>query len=51
METTHVDRATISVWRWQGVLTTLITGVLAFGFVARFGELGLFAPLLLVAVG
>lgn len=51
METTHVDRATISVWRWQGVLTTFITAVLAFGFVARFREFGLFAPLLLAAVG
>ena len=51
METTHVDRATISVWRWQGLLATLILGVLAFGLVARFRELGLFAPLLLAAVG
>jgi membrane protein YdbS with pleckstrin-like domain len=51
METTHVDRATTSVWRWQGVLTTFIAGVLAFGFAARFRELGLFAPLLLVAAG
>jgi uncharacterized protein len=51
METTHVDRATTSVWRWQGVLTTVIAGVLAFGFVARFREFGLLAPLILVAVG
>jgi uncharacterized protein len=51
METTHVDRATMSVWRWQGVLTTFITGVLAFGLVVRFREPGLIAPLLLVAVG
>jgi len=51
METAHVDRAVISVWRWQGVLTTLIPAVGAFVLVARFGALGLFAPLLIVAVG
>jgi uncharacterized protein len=51
METTQVDRATISVWRWQGVLTTLIPAVGAFALVGRFGELGLSAPLLMVAVG
>jgi membrane protein YdbS with pleckstrin-like domain len=51
METTHVDRATISVWRWQGVLTTVIPAVGAFGFLGRFGALGLFAPMLIVAVG
>jgi membrane protein YdbS with pleckstrin-like domain len=51
METAHVDRATISVWRWQGVLTTLIPAVGAFGLFDRFGALGMFAPLLIVAVG
>ena len=51
METAHVDRAVISVWRWQGVLTTLIPAIWAFGLVIRFGVPGLFAPLLIVAVG
>jgi membrane protein YdbS with pleckstrin-like domain len=51
METTPVDRATMSVWRWQGVLTTLIAGVSAFGLLGGFGALGLFVALLLVAVG
>ena len=51
METVHVDRAVISVWRWQGALATLIPALLAFGLVARFGAPGLVAPLLIVAVG
>lgn len=51
METSHVDRATISVWRWRGVLATLIPAVWSFGLVARFGVSGLFAPLLIVAAG
>ena len=51
METAHVDRATISVWRWQGVLTTLIPAVGAFVLLDRLGAPGLFAPLLIVALG
>jgi membrane protein YdbS with pleckstrin-like domain len=51
METSQVDGATISVWRWQGVLTTSIATVFAFGLVLRFGTAGLFAPLLIAAVG
>ena len=51
MGTAQVDRGTISVWRWQGALTTLIPTILAFGLVIRFGVPGLFAPLLIVAVG
>jgi uncharacterized protein len=51
METSHVDRATISVWRWQGVLATLIPAVWSFGLVVRFGAAGLLAPLLIVAAG
>jgi uncharacterized protein len=51
METSHVDRATISVWRWQGVLATLIATAGASVLAARFGTPGLFAPLLLVIIG
>ena len=51
MENSPVDRATISVWRWQGVLTTLIPAVAAFALFDRLGAPGLFAPLLIVAVG
>ncbi|HLA73205.1 MAG TPA: PH domain-containing protein [Steroidobacteraceae bacterium] len=51
METSHVDRGTISVWRWQGLLATLIPAVWSFGLVARFGAPGLIAPLLIAAVG
>ena len=51
METAQVDRAVISVWRWQGVLATSITAVWAFGLVIRFGAPGLLAPLLVVAAG
>jgi membrane protein YdbS with pleckstrin-like domain len=51
METAHVDRGMISVWRWQGVLATSILAVGAFGLAIRFGAVGLLAPLLIVAVG
>ena len=51
METSQVDRATISVWRWQGVLTTSIAAVFAFGLVVRFGASALIAPLLIVVAG
>ncbi len=51
METSRVDRAVISVWRWQGVLMTSIATVFAFGLVIRFGAPGLFAPLLVAAAG
>jgi membrane protein YdbS with pleckstrin-like domain len=51
MDTAHVDRGMISVWRWQGALATFIITVGAFGLVVRFGALGLFAPLLIVTVG
>jgi membrane protein YdbS with pleckstrin-like domain len=51
METSQVDRATISVWRWQGVLATSVPAVCAFGLVVRFGALALFAPLLIVVIG
>lgn len=51
MEASQVDRGTISVWRWQGVLTTVILAVPAFGLVVRFGAAGLLAPLFIVAVG
>ncbi len=51
METSHVDRAMISVWRWQGVLATLITAFWAFGLALRFGAPGLLAPLLIIALG
>jgi membrane protein YdbS with pleckstrin-like domain len=49
MEFSHVDRATISVWRWQGVLASSIPAVLAFVLVGRFGAPALIAPLLVVA--
>jgi membrane protein YdbS with pleckstrin-like domain len=51
METAHVDRGTISVWRWQGVLTTTILAVAALVPLARFGAPGMLAPLLIVAAG
>jgi uncharacterized protein len=51
MDTAQVDRATISVWRWQGVLMTLIAAVVAFGLAARFGTFGLLAPPFIIAVG
>jgi membrane protein YdbS with pleckstrin-like domain len=51
METSQVDRATISVWRWQGVLTTSVFAVMALGFVVRFGAIALTAPLLIVVFG
>jgi hypothetical protein len=51
METAQVDRGTISVWRWQGVLATLIPAFWALGLVIRFGAPGLFAPLLIVVAG
>jgi membrane protein YdbS with pleckstrin-like domain len=51
MDTAHVDRGTISVWRWQGVLATLILAVGACGLVFRFGAPGLYAPLFIVTVG
>jgi membrane protein YdbS with pleckstrin-like domain len=51
MDTAHVDRATISVWRWQGVLMTLIPAFFASGLAARFGAFGLFASVLIIAVG
>jgi uncharacterized protein len=51
METSQVDRATISVWRWQGVLTSLIFAVPALGLAVRLGTPGLLAPLLIAAVG
>jgi uncharacterized protein len=51
METTQVNRGTISVWRCQGMLTTLFITVLAFGLVIRFGAPALIAPLFVVAVG
>jgi hypothetical protein len=51
MDTAHVDRATISVWRWHGALTTLIfTGGALVGAVSLRG-LWLFLPLLLPVVG
>ncbi len=51
METAHVDRGTISVWRWQGVLTTSILAIASLVLVARFGAPGLLVPLLIVAIG
>jgi membrane protein YdbS with pleckstrin-like domain len=51
METSHVDRGTISVWRWQGALTTSILAVASLVLLARFGASGLIAPLLIVAIG
>jgi uncharacterized protein len=51
METAHVDRGTISVWRWQGVLATAIFSVGALVLVIRFGATGLFAPLVIAAIG
>jgi membrane protein YdbS with pleckstrin-like domain len=50
MESSHVDRATISVWRWQGVLASSIPALCAFVLVGRFGAPGLLAPLLIVTV-
>jgi membrane protein YdbS with pleckstrin-like domain len=51
VETSQVDRATISVWRWQGVLTTLVFAVMALGLVVRFGAFALFAPVLIIVFG
>lgn len=51
METNNVDRATISVWRWRGVIATSILAVGSFAFVARSGAGGMLAPLLVAAVG
>ena len=51
MKTSHVDHATISVWRWQGVLTTLIPAVGAFVVFAGLGTRGLVAPMLIAVVG
>ena len=51
METAHVDRGTISVWRWQGVLTTSILAFASLALVAPFGAPGLLVPLLVVAIG
>ena len=51
MEYSPVDRATISVWRWQAVLATAIPAVASLGLVARFGAPALFVPLLIVAIG
>jgi membrane protein YdbS with pleckstrin-like domain len=51
MQTAHVDRGTISVWRWQGVFTTSIVAVLALVAAVRFGAPGLLAPLLIGAIG
>jgi membrane protein YdbS with pleckstrin-like domain len=50
MESSHVDRATISVWRWQGVLASSIAALSAFVLFGRFGAPGLVVPLLVVAV-
>jgi uncharacterized protein len=51
MDTAHVDRGTISVWRWQGMLATLVFTLGSSGLAIRFGALGLSAPLLIVTVG
>lgn len=51
METSHVDRATISVWRWQGVLVTSFGALGSFVLVARFGAAWMLATLLIAAVG
>jgi uncharacterized protein len=51
MDTAQVDQRTISVWRWQGVVATLVVCVIALVLVARFGASGLLAPLLVAAAG
>jgi membrane protein YdbS with pleckstrin-like domain len=51
MDTAPVDRATISVWRWHGVLTTLIPTAWACIPVIRFGGVWLLLPLLVAAIG
>lgn len=51
METSHVDPATISVWRWQGLLVTAIAAFWSLFMITRFGPVGLLAAPLLIAVG
>jgi membrane protein YdbS with pleckstrin-like domain len=51
METSHVDRGTISVWRWHGLFTTGILATGAFALASRLGAPGMFAPLLTIVIG
>ncbi len=51
METAHVHRGAISVWRWQLVLATSIAAALSLIVVFRFGAPGAFAPPLVIVIG
>jgi membrane protein YdbS with pleckstrin-like domain len=51
METSHVDRGTISVWRWQGMLATMVVSMGAFILAARLGVPGMWVPLPVLVVG
>ena len=51
MDTSQVDQATISVWRWQGVIATSICAAGALVLLGRFGSPGVAASLLIVVAG